>query len=77
MSHYSNDESMVRVDFFKPSGKWYTAETMQWQGYNGEIHDEFQRSLENHLQGRLQGMTAVCLQPYNKHSHPLMARVPE
>ena len=29
---YSEDETMVRVDFFKPSGKWYTTEAVKWTG---------------------------------------------
>lgn len=26
---YSDDDSMVRVDFFKPTGKWYATEAIQ------------------------------------------------
>jgi len=29
MSHYSNDPAMVRVDFWKTSGKWYTTEAVK------------------------------------------------
>ena len=69
---YSEDDSMVRVDFFKSSGKWYTAEAVKWLDYKGDIHDIFKRSLDGHLEGRLSGMIAVCLHPCHEHSHPLM-----
>lgn len=75
---YITDDTQVRVDFFKPSGKWYCTESMKWKGYNGLIHDEFKDSLRDHLKddkGRLSGMIAVCLEPYNEHSHPLMIKV--
>ncbi len=69
---YSADESMVRVDFFKPSGKWYTTEAVRWTGgYKGDIHSAFAESLRNHLKGRLSDTDAVCLEPYHELSHPL------
>ncbi len=72
---YSADESMVRVDFFKPSGKWYDTEAVLWTGrYDGDIHVAFAKSLRDHLQGRMKGMDAVCLEPYHEHSHPLCMR---
>ena len=74
---YSDSPSMVRVDFFKPSGKWYTTEAVEWLGYDGPIFEEFERSLRRHLQGRLSEMWAVCLEPYNKFAHPLMLHVPQ
>ena len=30
---YSEDDSMVRVDFFKTSGRWYTTEAVKWLDY--------------------------------------------
>ena len=74
---YSDRDSVVRVDFFKQSGKWYTTEAVEWIGYDGLIFEEFKRSLWRHLQGRLSEMWAVCLEPYNKYAHPLMVRVPQ
>lgn len=84
---YVEDSSMVRVDFFRPredGGKWYTTEGVKWLTYAewaGEdsgklIHDAFQEALEAHLEGRLRGMIAVCLEPYHEHGHPLMMKVP-
>lgn len=72
--NYSNNPKMVRVDFFKESGKWYTTEEMEWLYYNGEnqIHDAFLWSLIQAFNGRYAGMTAVCLHPYHANAHPLM-----
>lgn len=83
MSGYSDDPASVRVDFFKESGKWYTTEAVKWTGYDDYIFDAFERSLRLHLYDqssgrmRLSGMWAVCLEPYHKHAHPLMVKVPE
>lgn len=33
---YCDDPSMVRVDFFKDSGKWYTTEAIKWLFYGNE-----------------------------------------
>lgn len=76
---YSEDDSMVRVDFFKTSGKWYTREAVKWTGGYKDvwIFDAFKQSLRDHFKdspGRLEGMTAVCLEPYHEHSHPLMLK---
>ena len=76
MSHYSDDPAMVRVNFFKQSGKWYTTEAVKWTGgYNTQlIHDTFKKSLRNHLGNRLTEMDAICLKPYHKHSHPIQIK---
>lgn len=85
MSHYSNDSNSVRVDFFRPGGKWYTTEAVVWpegmwsqggpeDGYN-LITDAFRTALDYHFKNRpnrLKGMWAVCLEPYHEHQHPLM-----
>lgn len=80
---YSADETMVRVDFFKPSGKWYTTEAVKWTGdYRFEtrkklIHESFAKSLRDHFQdtpNRLSDMDAICLHPYHKHEHPIQLK---
>lgn len=81
--NYTDDAFMVRVDFFKESGKWYTTEAVRWTGGYRDvlIHRAFIASLENHLQKegkaelRLSGMTAVCLEPYHEHACPIMMTV--
>ena len=77
--NYSENPSMVRVDFFKASGKWYTTEEMQWDRYsvdkdgtNELIHDTFRRCLKHGFDGYYSGMTAVCLEPCHEHGYPLM-----
>lgn len=59
---FTMDEGMVRVDFFKLSGKWYTTEAVKWITYwsprskylRGDqtgllIHDAFKEALKAHL----------------------------
>jgi hypothetical protein len=86
MSHYSDDPYMVRVDFFKDSGKWYTTEavpmTGEWRGGpNSQLYDMFAKAIIEHLTDngrgsvRLGDMIAVCLNPYHEHAHPLMIPV--
>lgn len=85
MSHYHHDERYCRVDFFKESGKWYTAESVffgDMEYGEGELDiDFFRRVLHRHLTEngtgdlRLAGMTAVCLDPYVKYKCPLMTKI--
>ena len=84
MSHYSDDPAMVRVDFWKPSGKWYTTEAVKWTGkYRKEnddgwnIHEQFAKSLRDHFKDtpdRLSDMDATCLEPYHEYSHPIQLK---
>lgn len=81
---YSEDDSMVRVDFFKPSGKWYTTEAVEWTGEykDGLIHDEFAKSLRDHFiktgnPDRLSDMDAICLEPCHIHTHPIQIKAGE
>ena len=75
---YSNEEDMVRVDFFKSSGKWYTTEAVKWTGdyYGYSLADEFSKSLRDHFgkTPRLGDMDAVCLEPYSTAPYPIMLR---
>ena len=74
---YINDDSYVRVDFFKQSGKWYTTISMQWIGYYGDIKDEFKKSIKEFFKDKdytFEDFDAICLDPYNIHSHPLMIK---
>lgn len=78
MSHYSNSPNKCRVDFFKPSGKWYATEEINWPDslYEWDIHRAFLHALSTALSSpngkRYSDMTAVCLEPYHKHAYPLM-----
>lgn len=78
---YCEDDSMVRVDFFRPSGKWYCTEAVKWLTFCG-MHDQgglspveaFVEALASHLgktETRMDGMLAVCLHPYHQFAHPV------
>jgi len=75
---YCVDDDVVRVDVFKPSGKWCHTIAMRWTGgwsLDFYLHDAFKKSLEDHLEVKLEdyskGYTFVCLEPYHELSHPL------
>jgi hypothetical protein len=76
--NYSEDPAMVRVDFFKPSGKFYTTEAVKWTGeYLAEkelSQDAFKKSLRDHFKGsgRLSDMIAVCMSPFHSYDYPIM-----
>lgn len=78
MSHYSNDPSMVRVDFFKETGKWYTTEAIKWDTYRTDMEnfemlpEILARCINQQIGDRLNEMVAVCLEPYHEHSYPVM-----
>lgn len=76
---YSDDDTMVRVDFFKQSGKWYCTEAVKWTAdwracYTNLIHDAFAKSLRDHLDNRLSEMDAICLEPFHEYSHPVQLK---
>ena len=72
--NFSNNPAMVRVDFFRESGKWVATEQMEFRHYGGNmlIHDAFLRSLISQFNGRYAGLTAVCLDPYHESAHTIM-----
>ena len=73
---YSSEPDMVRVDIFKPSGKWYDTIDMKWVDYDGPLlHDTFTASLiKGGMSGRYQGFMMICLEPYHKHAYPIMIK---
>ena len=78
---YTEDPSMVRVDFFKSTGKWYTTEAVKWTGsWKGSeqlIHNAFAQSLRDHFKERptrLSDMDAICLHPYYEMEHPIQIK---
>lgn len=83
MSYYTDDPCMVRVDFWKESGKWYATEAIEFRGYNDpDLWKVLEAGLRKKLareDGRLRyaGMRATCLQPHHVHSHPISLIVPE
>lgn len=79
MSNYSDCTNSCRVDFFKPSGKWYATEAIifSYWSKNTSIHKAFEDGLLNSAKGKYIGMTAICLHPYHELSHPLSIVVKE
>ena len=72
---YTEDDSMVRVDFFKSTGKWYTTEGIKWTGScEVDIFTGFAKSLRDALGYRLSEMDAVCLEPYHGEAFPLQIK---
>ena len=77
MSYYIENPAMCRVDFFKESGKWYTTEAINFDGCDWENDhgaEALRKALRKQIGTRLSGMNAVCLDPYIKHSYPVMIR---
>lgn len=73
MTHYSDNPGMVRVDYFKPGGKWYMTEAHNMSAYYNvpSIHDAVREMLV--AEGRwLPHFTIVVLEPYHQHAHPVM-----
>lgn len=73
--NYSSDEQSCRVDIFKPSGKWYM--TIGIKFLETYWYDEPRDALYNAIHASkglsfCNGMTAVCLEPYTKHSYPVI-----
>ena len=83
---YSTDPSMVEVNIFKPSGKWYITLAVKWLTWSGQsdksdpktivlIHEAFAEALRNNLTANKlmsEGMFAVCFEPYHEHAHPII-----
>ena len=69
---YTTKENMVRVDLFKPSGKWYCSVELEWLDYfTSDLRGHLKEQLE--LQhGKYEGMYAVCLHPHSEFEHPIM-----
>lgn len=71
----------VQVHFFKPTGRWYTAEDVTWF-YKGSVEGpcDFKEAIEVHTRcgphRRFAGMTAVCTE-LNPLGFPQMCVVPE
>lgn len=80
---FTTDNSMIRVDFFKDSGKWYSTESIRWRNQAVAIQafeESLRHGLVTHPDGRLQysGMWAIALESCDGPvPFPLMCRVPE
>lgn len=61
----------TRVDFFKPSGKFYTSEQVQLESPYTFLED-----VDLHLKGRLRGMFAV-VGGSSPWGYPMLCKLPE
>lgn len=77
MSNYSDNPNSCRVDFFKPSGKWYSVEAIEFPPQTYDMHptDALETALRIQLKNRMSGMTAVCLHPYVENPFPVMIKL--
>lgn len=75
MSNFSTSPNNCRVDFFKPSGKWYDTDEVQFRGSdfnNTNIFTAFQHALQDaSLWDKLKKFDCVCLEPYHENTHPI------
>ena len=84
---FTTNDGRVRVDFFKPSGKWYgTASVDMSAHYKGLIQECFREACvieAARADGEwghtftpqewvADGGTIVCLEPYHEHPFPQM-----
>jgi len=74
---FTLDDSYIRVEMFKPSGKWYETIAPQMEYAGGHIVDRFRKAVEKELDGRLRGYWAVCFDPYDLNPYPLMIKIGE
>lgn len=81
MSHYSVEPGRCRVDFFKPSGKWYmTDEVDMSEMYAtddtvGAVGSALEKYLRRNNHVDYSEFVAVCLEPYTRYSFPVMGTV--
>jgi len=81
MSNYSANPGMVKVDFYKPGGKWYMTEAVDMSDFyhTGAIHEAVAMAIRDGLKnGERLLMQFIVLvdEPYHQNSHPVML-VPE
>lgn len=79
MTHFTMKPNSVRVEFFKPGGKWYMTEAheMPDEAYENwdmwtTIGEVLNASRPDRPRGWWKQFTVVVLDPYNKNSHPIM-----
>lgn len=74
---YHEEDSRVRIDIFKPSGKWSQSLAIDMgTHYNSnDIHQSVLTLTELALGGPLSlNYYIVCLEPYHKFSHPVLIK---
>lgn len=83
--NYSENPSSVRVDFFRPSGKWYMTEALDmrdfWTSGPGNMGpaDAVRAALERTERGRglLESFIVVVIDPYHQYEYPVVLLPPK
>lgn len=74
---FTTEEHKVRCDIFSVSGKWYSTESVDFEGcYDLLTEEACKKALAKSLYGRFDGMTAVILRPYCVHAYPVIMMLP-
>lgn len=81
MTNYSNNPGMVRVEFFKPGGKWYMTEAWDMSNYYNAGPTPIDAAIimfKDNERGRklLPQFIVVIMDPYHKNAYPVCL-VPE
>ncbi len=79
MTHFAYNPGSVRVDEFKPSGKWYQTIVIDMtdQYLNPSIHDAVMDCLVDRQIKLEPGWRYVCIKPYHQYAHPVMLEIKE
>lgn len=75
---YAVSDGVVRADRFKPSGKWYDSIALEMGAVYDDnlIHDAVRRAMELQRVKLEKDWMLVVLEPYHKHSHPIIIKGP-
>lgn len=76
--NYTSNPGSVRVDFFKPSGKWYMTEEVDMSDYwdTPTSSDAVEAALED-VGRNLKHFTRVVLEPYHRFGYPVLLAAKE
>lgn len=77
---YDVNDNMVRVDRFKPRGKWYDTLAVDMAPHyrNPDLHDAVRLAIQDKYPDmKIGSWTFVCLEPYHQNSHPVMLKAKE
>ena len=72
---YAISDAMVRVDQFKPRGKWYQTLAIDMSGqYEAESPHEGLKAALLAAGHNIEQWTYVCLEPYHRYSYPVILK---
>ncbi|MDF2915877.1 MAG: hypothetical protein K0S70_94 [Microbacterium sp.] len=73
MTHYTDNPGMVRVDYYKPGGKWYMTEAHDMSEFydDSDIHEAVRQMLKK-ADRYLPHFTIVVQEPYHRNAYPVM-----